>query len=232
MINNYMKLHKHHIIPKHAGGSNDKSNLIELTIEEHAEAHRVLYETYGRWQDRVAWLSLSGIMNDEERIYEILKNSNPGGYKHTEEAKKKLSIMRLGKNNPMFGKVAPNRGIKRPGVGGRKKGTKWSKEEREKQIRIRSADGYYEYAKDPERRRKISEAHKGKVGSAKGKHWYNNGHTETYAKECPTGFVKGRMPRVNIEKRGMLWFNNGVINRQFKLNEQEEGFTRGRISKK
>lgn len=29
--------HKHHIIPKHMGG----------TIEEHAEAHRQLYEKYG-----------------------------------------------------------------------------------------------------------------------------------------------------------------------------------------
>ena len=232
MINNYMKKHKHHIIPKHAGGTDHDSNLIELTIEEHAEAHRVLYETYGRWQDRVAWLSLSGIMKDEERIYEILKNSNPGGYKHTEEAKKKLSIMRLGEKNPMYGKNAPNRGIKRPGVGGRKKGTKWSEEERAGQIQIRSADGYYEYAKDPERRRKISEAHKGKIGSAKDKHWYNNGEIETYAKDCPDGYKKGRLPRSNTEKRGMLWFNNGLINRQYRLNEQEEGFVRGRISKK
>jgi hypothetical protein len=73
MINNIMKTHKHHIIPKHAGGTDNPENLIELTILEHAEAHRVLYETYNRWQDRVAWLSLSGIMKDEERIYEILK---------------------------------------------------------------------------------------------------------------------------------------------------------------
>jgi predicted molibdopterin-dependent oxidoreductase YjgC len=30
--------HKHHIIPKHMGGTDDESNIIELTIEEHAEA--------------------------------------------------------------------------------------------------------------------------------------------------------------------------------------------------
>jgi hypothetical protein len=34
-----MIIHKHHIIPKHAGGTNDPSNLVELTIEQHAEAH-------------------------------------------------------------------------------------------------------------------------------------------------------------------------------------------------
>ena len=45
-----MITHKHHIIPKHIGGTDDPSNLIELIIPEHAEAHRKLYEEYGRWQ--------------------------------------------------------------------------------------------------------------------------------------------------------------------------------------
>jgi hypothetical protein len=232
MINNIMKLHKHHIIPRHAGGSDDPSNLVELSIEEHATAHKELYEKYGRWQDRVAWLSLSGIMKDEERIYEILKNSNPGGYKHTTEAKEKLSKMRLGDKNPMYGKPAPNRGVKRPGVGGRKKGTGWSEEEREKQIKIRSAEGYYDYTKDPERRKKISDAKKGTIGSAKGKTWFNNGVVETYALICPEGYIKGRLSRLLLAKRGMLWYNNGEVNRQFKEDTQPEGFSRGRIAKK
>ena len=51
--------HKHHIIPKHAGGTDETDNLVELSVEEHAEAHRVLYEQYGRWQDKLAWLGLS-----------------------------------------------------------------------------------------------------------------------------------------------------------------------------
>ena len=58
--------HKHHIIPKHAGGTDDENNLIELSPEEHAEEHRKLYEQYGRWQDKVAWLALSGRMTKEE----------------------------------------------------------------------------------------------------------------------------------------------------------------------
>jgi len=232
MINNIMKIHKHHIIPRHAGGSDEPSNLVELSIEEHAIAHKELYEKYGRWQDRVAWLSLSGIMKDEERIYEILKNSNPGGYKHTTEAKEKLSKMRLGDKNPMYGKPAANRGVKRPGIGGRKKGTGWSEEEREKQIKIRSADGYYDYTKDPARNKKISDAKKGTVGSAKGKTWFNNGVVETYALNCPDGYVKGRLPRLLPAKRGMLWYNNGEVARQFKEGNQPEGFSRGRIAKK
>ena len=69
--------HIHHILPKHAGGTNDPSNLIELTIEEHAEAHRVLYEKYGRWQDKCAWLSLAKQIGEEE--IQHMKSSN-GGY--------------------------------------------------------------------------------------------------------------------------------------------------------
>ena len=52
--------HNHHIIPKHAGGSNDKSNIIELTIEEHANAHKLLFEQYGKIEDFIAWKMLSG----------------------------------------------------------------------------------------------------------------------------------------------------------------------------
>jgi NUMOD3 motif len=64
--------HKHHIIPKHMGGTDDPNNLVELTIEEHAEAHRLLYEQHGRWQDRVAWQGLAGLVGHDE----ILKKMN------------------------------------------------------------------------------------------------------------------------------------------------------------
>ena len=45
--------HKHHIIPKHMGGTDDLTNLVELTVEEHIQAHRELYEKYGHKED--AW---------------------------------------------------------------------------------------------------------------------------------------------------------------------------------
>jgi hypothetical protein len=58
--------HIHHIVPRHIGGTDDPSNLIELSVEEHAEAHRVLYEQYGREEDRMAWLALSGQASKKE----------------------------------------------------------------------------------------------------------------------------------------------------------------------
>lgn len=42
------------------GGSNEKSNLVELTIEEHALAHKQLYEIYGKNEDYIAWKMLEG----------------------------------------------------------------------------------------------------------------------------------------------------------------------------
>ena len=48
-----MVKHKHHIIPKHMGGNDEPSNLIELSVEEHATAHRKLYEQHGHLQAHV-----------------------------------------------------------------------------------------------------------------------------------------------------------------------------------
>lgn len=59
-------IHKHHIIPLHAGGPDDPSNIIELTVEEHANAHKELYEKYDNEYDRIAYLGLSGQINMSE----------------------------------------------------------------------------------------------------------------------------------------------------------------------
>lgn len=106
-------MHRHHIIPRHAGGTDDPENLILLTVEEHAETHRKLYEQYGRWQDKAAWLSLSKQIGKIElqkmiaseankgkrsgkRLEATLENGKKGnkvwkGQKHSEESKKSIS---------------------------------------------------------------------------------------------------------------------------------------------
>ncbi len=86
--------HKHHIIPKHMGGTDDPSNIIELTVEEHAEAHRKLFEEYGRWQDEVAWKALSGMIGNEEAIQVVL--SMAGKHKRSDETKKRISLSKKG----------------------------------------------------------------------------------------------------------------------------------------
>jgi len=61
--------HTHHIIPKHMGGTDDSNNLIELTIEEHAQAHFNLWKKFECIEDKIAWECLSGRkLSEEERI--------------------------------------------------------------------------------------------------------------------------------------------------------------------
>ena len=86
--------HKHHIIPRHMGGSDDPSNLIELTVEEHAEAHRKLWEQYGNIKDYCAWKGLEGTIGKEEIVRLLM---DPTGRVHTEETKKKMSEAHKGK---------------------------------------------------------------------------------------------------------------------------------------
>ena len=76
--------HRHHILPKHMGGSDDPSNLVLLTVKEHAEAHRILYEKYGCKGDLVAWKGLSKQI-DKEKI--SLERSSMGGQAFKERMK-------------------------------------------------------------------------------------------------------------------------------------------------
>jgi len=84
------------------GGTDDPSNLVELTVEEHAEAHRILFEQYGRKEDELAWKGLAGIIGKEELLHELFvmagKKSRPPvghkanlGRKWSDEYKKKMS---------------------------------------------------------------------------------------------------------------------------------------------
>ena len=50
------------------GGTDDPSNLIELTVEEHAQAHKDLYEKYGKKEDLCAYYMLSGRNQDPEFV--------------------------------------------------------------------------------------------------------------------------------------------------------------------
>ena len=104
--------HKHHIIPRHAGGTDEPSNLVELTIEEHAEAHKILYEQYGRPEDKLAWQCLSGMLSKEEiisarmslagKIGGALGGRKGKGKKQTKDWIEKRKV--FGEKNGMYGK--------------------------------------------------------------------------------------------------------------------------------
>lgn len=56
--------HRHHIVPRHVGGSNDSTNLTKLQVKEHRLAHLLLYKIYGRWEDELAYKMLRGVIKD------------------------------------------------------------------------------------------------------------------------------------------------------------------------
>ena len=73
--------HIHHIIPKHMGGTDDPSNLVELTVEEHAEAHHLLWQEHKKQEDYIAWRALSGQITMPEASREAwILGSYKGGY--------------------------------------------------------------------------------------------------------------------------------------------------------
>lgn len=103
--------HKHHIIPRHAGGSDHISNLIELTVKQHAEAHRTLFLQHGRWQDEVAWKCLSGQINkDEARRMAVSKSLS--GVEKTTEHKSNISKAQQKRYQEIGGH--PNKGGSNP----------------------------------------------------------------------------------------------------------------------
>ena len=60
------------------GGTDDPDNLIELTVEEHAEAHRKLYEEHGRIEDYCAWKGLEAEIGKAEIRAMVLKEKLTG----------------------------------------------------------------------------------------------------------------------------------------------------------
>jgi len=65
--------HRHHIIPRHMGGNNDKENLIEVTVERHAMFHYCNWKLWGKEEDKIAWKTLSGQMTLSEAHYTAIK---------------------------------------------------------------------------------------------------------------------------------------------------------------
>ena len=58
---------RHHIIPRHAGGTDDPDNLVTVTREQHAELHFARYLEHGEIGDWVAAFMLSGQTEEGEK---------------------------------------------------------------------------------------------------------------------------------------------------------------------
>jgi hypothetical protein len=60
-------LHRHHIVPKHSGGTDDVSNFSYLTIREHIIAHFLLWKIYRNPNDLRSMKMLSAKLTSKQR---------------------------------------------------------------------------------------------------------------------------------------------------------------------
>lgn len=91
--------HKHHIVPKHIGGTNDRDNIIKVNISLHAFLHKLLWEEHKNEKDRIAWLGLSKQIEKSE--IHLMLVSLP----RSEETKQKMSESRMGNVSGFKGKT-------------------------------------------------------------------------------------------------------------------------------
>jgi len=83
------RTHKHHLVPKYMGGSNEPENLVEVTVTQHAMFHFCNYQLWGNGEDRIAWRALSGqITIDEAKLEAKILGRKKGGKISGEKNKK------------------------------------------------------------------------------------------------------------------------------------------------
>jgi hypothetical protein len=179
---------KHHIIPKSMGGSNRKDNIVALTAREHFICHWLLTKMTDSKGMRLALLTMTRQSKNQNR-YKIT------GRKF-QIIREGASLATSGKNNPMFGKTRDKEVREKISAKVRdhlsKNGPYQHTEETKKKI----AQSRLGKKHSDETRNRWSEIRKGRPGqdNNSGKHWFNNGTRSILSKECPEGFIPGRLP--------------------------------------
>jgi len=82
--------HKHRIVPGHMGGTYDAHNVVRVNVAMHAFLHMVLWEEHGRWQDRIAWQVLSGMIGKEQGRIQAVGESSKHRWANNAEYRAKV----------------------------------------------------------------------------------------------------------------------------------------------
>lgn len=207
LADNFEGWHCHHRLETHT--SDGERRLVDLTREE----LKVLGMYYNRPPEELIFLTAKehhSLHNKGKQFSEEHKRKLSEAHKGThfsEEAKKKMSEVRKGEKNGFYSKHHSEETKKK--LSEALKGKHLSEEHRRKIGEAnKGKSGYWEGKRlSDETKKKLSNANKGRHLSlseeakikisevSKGKHWYNNGTKNIRAKECPEGFVPGRLNR-------------------------------------
>lgn len=154
--------HKHHIIPKHRGGTNDPSNLVEVSLTQHAMFHYCEWKLHGKRADYVAWKRLVGNLNNEELVHQKLIMGGEKGGKKTKELG--VGIFALDKEEKIkISKKAGKLGGKKGGLSRSQKKIKASIKNLEKATENAKKRGVYDYEASRERGIKGNKAQREKL---------------------------------------------------------------------
>lgn len=199
----------HHIIPRCIGGTNDISNLVDLSPEEHYIAHLLLVKIYPNNAKLIYAANMMTNRNNKsygwvKRKFIIQNSLDHKGMKHTDISKKKMSEKRknvpkseIHKNNIRKKKltVIEYKGIEYVGYEELKKMTG---------ISYHLYNKFYKNGIDPEpyvgnnTYAMVEKLKKSPPKAAKGKRWFNNGIIEKYFDTQPDGWNIGRISRNKI----------------------------------
>ena len=191
------------------GVDNDEDNLVSLSLADHFRVHYYLWKSAKKGYRSMMAMAFT-LMRKKAVVYATDETIEQIARDY-EEAVKEVSEA---KSKAMKGKPGPNKGKKfseetRKKLSEAHKGKKLSEETRKK-----LSEGHkgkqagekhpmYGRHRSEETLKKISETMKGKPKSdgarrkmsaaKKGMRWFNNGEKCVRAKECPEGFVPGRI---------------------------------------
>lgn len=184
---------RHHILPRCLNGTEEESNLIDLTPKEHFQAHKLLVE------ENPNNISLMGALV----MVTFMRSSNQERYIPTDDEYEYVKV------------------INRKFVSLSQKGLLWCYHIDTYQLKRFRLDkipddyvlGLPSNYVGPTKGTKMSDDTKRKLSIAKkgkhiGKSWFNNGEIEVVTYNCPDGFMVGRLPfnedtKSNISKSMM-----------------------------
>ena len=188
--------HRHHVVPKHAGGTDDDDNIVYLTIEQHIEEHLRLYRLNGKKADLASanLLRASLYLNFDEVKNELFKECCRRGARAAHIVKLSRGFYKkLGQSNSLklAGRVRPDLSIAQT--------KKWQERTL---IWCNNGTVNKRFASCPEgwvkgRLPFHTEDTRKKAGLATaGTKWWTNGINNQRSKECPgEGWTLGRSKR-------------------------------------